>query len=270
MDHYMNIYHDIKKHVSINTSTKNSFGQRLASVEGYRLMFGIVPGSSDVLKTRDAAQKTCTELMKEFWNNFNELLRQVPDKDMARPSYRKNLIGKSNQSINILPVDQAFYMSLLDQALATLKMEKDLHAIIYAVKFGMKDPTTIYLSGKFNKITKISLHCAAELSSSAANVHLLWAKEGIRQIVGNRGRIFSCLSINEALNFQSNMDGRALDISAALRRTSTLPQNINFIQLYSDTPHTRGQLLHAHSVTGKLISNVQYILKAIRKMILSC
>lgn len=251
-DLYINIYHDIKKHVVNNDAAKHSFGQRLATVDGYRLMIGIVPESSSALTTWDGAYKKCSEIMKCFWGEFNQLLLHIPDADKARRSVRKNLTGKNNQSINIIPVDQAFYMSLLDRALSSLTLDSRLLVKIYAVKFGMKDRNSIQLEGIFDHISKVSIHCAAELSSLTANVHLFWAKEGIRQLVGNRGKIFSCLSINEAMNYQSNVDGRALDIKPELRRTCNLPQNLNFIQLYTDTPHTRGQSLWSHPITGKI------------------
>ena len=63
--------------------------------------------------------------------------------------------------------------------------------------------------------------------------------------------MLTCLSLFEACNWQSNLDGRALDIPQSLRRLCSIG-NIRFIQFYADTPHRKyeGKL---YSVSGFIV-----------------
>ena len=49
--------------------------------------------------------------------------------------------------------------------------------------------------------------------------------------------------------FRSNLDTRAIDITADLRRVAKYPSQITFLQLYSDTPHKRKET-KPHPVSG--------------------
>jgi len=41
-------------------------------------------------------------------------------------------------------------------------------------------------------------------------MHLMWSRYGVQELVGNRGSLFSALTMNETANFSSNSDHRGL------------------------------------------------------------
>ena len=127
-------------------------------------------------------------------------------------------------TMNILPEDQQFIFSLLDRALQA-ETHPDIEVMIIVTQFGQKDKSPLDLSQCFElpKIKTISIHSACNLNAEEYNTHLLWAREGLREVIGNRGKLFTCLSISEAANFQTNLDIRAIDITADLRRVAKYP-----------------------------------------------
>ena len=66
--------------------------------------------------------------------------------------------------------------------------------------------------------------------------------------------MLTSLSLFEACNWQSNLDGRALDIPQLLRCLCSIG-NIRFMQFYTDTTHRKyeGKL---YSVSGFIVSGV--------------
>lgn len=77
----------------------------------------------------------------------------------------------------------------------------------------------------------------------------MWSSSGIQEVVGNRGVLRTCLSFADCGAFQSNLDGRPLDVKDDLRNVALHPHNVRFVQLYADVPHLKPKS-RFHPVSG--------------------
>lgn len=77
----------------------------------------------------------------------------------------------------------------------------------------------------------------------------MWSSSGIQEVVGNRGVLRTCLSFADCGAFQSNLDGRPLDVKDDLRNVALHPHNVRFVQLYADVPHLKSKS-RFHPVSG--------------------
>lgn len=81
---------------------------------------------------------------------------------------------------------------------------------------------------------------------------ILWSRVGLQSVTVTRGTMLPCLSFFEACNWQSNLDGRPLDVTTSL--TNLCAQCIlRFIQFYGDTPHRHYEGRH-YPICGSIIS----------------
>ena len=98
----------------------------------------------------------------------------------------------------------------------------------------------------------MTIHVACNVTSTS-EVDLLWSRAGIQNVIGTRGTVTPCLSLQECGNFQSNLDGRQMDITPQLRAVSAFPNYLKFIQLYADIPHLRMTPgCRTHPVSGSI------------------
>lgn len=47
-------------------------------------------------------------------------------------------------------------------------------------------------------------------------MHVMWSRSGLEEWVGDRGALFPALGMSETANFQSNLDGRRVDVCREL------------------------------------------------------
>ncbi|KAG9262089.1 hypothetical protein AMEX_G23801 [Astyanax mexicanus] len=187
-------------------------------------------------------------------NTLCESLKALPKQDISRPSIQKNRLYDLS-SFNILPQDQAFFMRLIDSAVLNSQLVESLKSLVITYKFGQKQSTEFNLEEicDVSSLRCISVHSACDISSANGAVHHFWSRYALQDLVGTPGTLFSALSLREAVNFQSNLDGRQMDIDAHLRAVATYPRDITFIQLYADTPHTRLPNTRLHPITGDIV-----------------
>lgn len=67
---------------------------------------------------------------------------------------------------------------------------------------------------------------------------------GLQAIVGERGNIIPTFSLRYCANFQSNLDGKCMDISRGLREILQRLESLRFIQFYADSPHLSSSSIH--------------------------
>ena len=252
-----NVFHLVKKHASYHWSLPFSFGLHVAFAQGFRITLAVLPTRySREFASAQSGRKSADAYLKKCVAEFRQLLRCVPEGELKRPSLRKNVLDDTH-NINVLPPDQHFFMRMLDRAVAKVPVEDHVRFVKLASQFGTKCTGRVDLNETFDAegIDFVSVHCAVELTSSEA--HLLWAREGIYEVVGERGKAFHALSITEAINYQSNLDGRPMDIHADLRNVCRHPAQLTFIQLYADTPHARPELA-PHPVSGKVVISCHF------------
>ncbi len=85
-------------------------------------------------------------------------------------------------------------------------------------------------------------------------MHLMLSRAGLEEMVGLRGSLYSTLSFNECSNYQSNLDGRPLDVCRPLLNVAYPGEErrgtLNFLQVYTDSPHTHMTSSYKHPVSG--------------------
>lgn len=193
------------------------------------------------------------EHFRAIAETLQSLLMSVPAKDMKRPTMQKNRLYDLSH-FNILKQDQDFFFDVFDRALQCQPIDC-LKPIIILSQFGQKDRSPLNLSELCYErgVRCISIHAACEIGSLNENVHHFWSKYALEDLVGNKGSIFCALSLREALNFQTNLDGQCIEISNELLSTARFPKDITFLQLYADTPHNRLESWFSHPVSGEVV-----------------
>ncbi|CAC5393038.1 unnamed protein product [Mytilus coruscus] len=138
----------------------------------------------------------------------------------------------------VMPDECMDVLNLLQVAVDEVTLPDGLTPIIFAFRFGERTKHDISLTG-FNMIRKTTVHVGVTISSN--DLQILWARHGIQQVTGDRGTLYSCYTFSDIVNFQSNTDGRNIDVSADV---------LNF---YGDIPHRRPRLNVYHPVTGIIV-----------------
>ena len=256
------VYDIVKKHLQLDQydqqslkSLKNSHGIHFAYVNGWRFTVCLIPELSrcNLMTDTHTGKSTSLSFFKAFCGNVVHELTHLAPCEMGRPSIQKNSLHDTSH-MNILSQDHVFIMNMLDQALGKTICPSDTKVLIMASKFGQKEKTALIIPELFHHdlVKHVTVHSAVTLDASAYSTHLFWARQGIQEIVGDRGVVFCCLSLAEAANFQTNLDGRLMDVSAELRQTAKFPTQVTFMQLYADTPHARSKEYTPHPVSGAI------------------
>ncbi len=149
----------------------------------------------------------------------------------------------------IMPDDSKWVLEMLQEAVDTLGAGENMEVIIYCFRFGEKMTGGLGLED-FDResVRRVTVHAAVDISSEGVDV--LWSMYGLQAIVGNRGVLSSCLSLSDSGNFQSNLDGRLIDISPCVRSLCNCrPDKVRFVQFYADVPHRKPKA-RFHPVSG--------------------
>lgn len=170
--------------------------------------------------------------------------------DVRRPTMDKNSWSDFT-SWNVLEEDQHYVLALLDEAVHAVTRDGRLTILITMTKFGQKDKTRLDVGSLANvrHVRNVSIHAAAVVASKDERTHLLWSRLGLEEIGGRRGSYYPALSMHEAANFSSNLDGKSTDWSGELQ-SLLVPRDISFIQCYVDAPHRHDRHVFKHPVTG--------------------
>lgn len=164
----------------------------------------------------------------------------------------KNKLAKNNlfdiTKLTILPENQDDVLRVFDDVLDEMDLAtSELKKIIFSFHFSdrcqkpSKLPTV-----RQESVNKITAHVAVSVSAKALAleveypIQLFWSKQGLEEI-GKSGNLITAFSFAECGNYQSNLDGKMLDINPALRSVCTNPKSPNFVQLYADIPHVYPQ-----------------------------
>ncbi|XP_025760147.1 uncharacterized protein LOC112844734 [Oreochromis niloticus] len=136
---------------------------------------------------------------------LRKLLKDLPLEELTRPTLQKTIIHNKG-SMNVLPQDQTFVLSKLDEAKRMLP----------------EHPT-------------------------------LEVRAGLERMFGPRARFFTCMSMHECVNVQTELDQRPPDILRPLAEIATKP-NVTFWQFYVDSPHTHYMSTFRHPISGLIVT----------------
>lgn len=259
------VFHKIKKHVILSDYTNEGIiclkcchGLTIFRDSGYEIVLCLLPLVS--ANDADLHAIKLNELQQLFFKEFKLAVENkcenASPRDKSRPTLRKNLL--SDVSFwNIMPQDKYFILNILDEAIAATKLPPGSRTSLLVCQFGQKCEDAVDLDKivDINQIHRISIHSAVTMSMSSYDVHLMWSRSGLEELVRSRGTMFSVLTLNDAANYQSNLNSNVLDISHDLRNLLTQPHNLTFIQLYADHPHRHPLKCCSHPVSGSIANS---------------
>lgn len=243
------MYSILKKHLNLRNYSNHSLfaltkcnGLQLFSSYGWQINIVFLPEQNipTVVPIPNGFQ--CKKLAYQYFINFKEafqsrLLKLTP-RQKTKDTFKKNSLFNVSKW-RILLKDQSFIMGLLDETLSAIPAPRHYCSSIFAFRFGERDEQTVDVEKDFHidLVSELTTHIAITFKSASENMHLFWAREGIQRLVGFRGSLCPSMSFRECCNFQTNLDGRAIDIGIQLKNICKFPDNLRFLQLYADTPH---------------------------------
>lgn len=151
--------------------------------------------------------------------------------------------------IFVLPDDSCHILSAVQEVQDSFT-DNHFSFIVFCFRFGEKMSGGLDLRCfKSEHVKKITVHSAVNITSDVDDIDLMWSSSGIQEVVGNRGVLRTCLSFADCGAFQSNLDGRPLNVKDDLRNVALHPHNVRFVQLYADVPHLKPKS-RFHPVSG--------------------
>lgn len=156
--------------------------------------------------------------------------------------------------IFILPSDSEAVLAIFQDAINDTNPPNGLRKILFSYRFGEKicDGVSLPIRGSCG-VRKVCVHVGISIEPILSDQEsVFWSRFGLKELVGDRGNLTTCCSLYECANFQSNLDGKAMDVSGQLRRVCCFPERITFLQLFADVPHRHPKTRH-HPVSASII-----------------
>ena len=252
----------LKKHVDLRQFTKDqlslfrkSVGFQLFYEEGWEAWFGVIPrpSSPNFQIREDVYKKMCCKYFECIRENFRRNLLCV--KDHIRRTLMKNDMNDVRK-LFVLPDDKEQILCAFQKTIEETELDNRFETINFCFRFGEKSANGVSLE-KFDNdhVKKVTVHCAVDISSN--DMELMWSSVGVHNLVGERGVLNTCLSFSDCVCYQSNLDGRFLDIKKELRDVCWQTETIRFIQLYVDAPHRRPKT-RFHPVSGSIAGGIVF------------
>lgn len=244
-----NCYSVLRKHLQLqNYSTvaiamlRESYAAQIFYTNGWESWWGFIPKND--CKTRyekDAIRNLSIQAMVEMRYIFQRKVKErILGGRILNTGAKNNLNDLSRMFV--LPDDRPEVLQILQSAMNDTNLGLgEFRKILITFRFGEKRQTDLPLPFvESYAVVRISVHIGLSFSFDFTEErvsHLLWCKEGIQTLVGERGILTPSLSFIECANYQSNLDGRCLSIKPQLRNVCQYPEQLTFIQFYTDVPH---------------------------------
>lgn len=264
------VYPVIKKHANLKQFNGVSrdllrvcVASQLFYSDGWETWLGFVPKCNSKIAYTKEIIRTLSHTM--LYDVKSQMQRRM--KAMRVPRMAENTLLKNNLNdlarIFILPNDQDVVLQALQSSIDGIDMLlNEFRTIIITFRFGDKCNTEVPLPiADTNAVRCVSVHVGLEIGASYPKIDvnvqgqvwdLLWCREGVQLLVGCRGSICKTFSFTECINYQSNLDGRTLDINPDLKAVCSCPESLRFVQFYGDIPH-RYPKCRMHAVSAAII-----------------
>ncbi|CAI5689619.1 unnamed protein product [Oreochromis niloticus] len=266
MHQLKNSWHTIKKHFDLSKVSVEGLkvlrkvrGFDFAYLDrGFKLEAIVIPKSlvvvDRVCTMTDYLPRHTVDLVNGILTKFVELLKDLPLEELTRPTLQKTIIHNKG-SMNVLPQDQTFVLSKLDEAKRMLPEHPTLEVRFFVYKFGQKErePFELLTVANPDDVVRCSLHVACNLIPLDPHTTLFWSRAGLERMFGPRARFFTCMSMHECVNVQTELDQRPPDILRPLAEIATKP-NVTFWQFYVDSPHTHYMSTFRHPISGLIVT----------------
>lgn len=260
-------YHIVKKHFDLTASTpegiqalRNSVCHTLGYVDGgYHLSLVFLPSClkdpDTRLFKRPWYNSHACELLNNIRHTFQFLLSQASVKDKCRPTLQKQ-ISSETSSFHVLPQDCYYIYSLLDQAITGSTGCDFIRPALFLTRFGQKLNDNLDLTDVVApaEVASLSVHLACTVSARDTEIHTLFSRFGLENLVGSRGSLYSVLGMHEATNYQTDLDHLPLTLSDSLLRVLKDDGRLTFLQLYVDSPHVHLKMPFKHPVSGTIVT----------------
>lgn len=253
------IYPILRKHMKLQEYSergldafRNSVGCQLIYHGGWENWLGFMPKPKcNTEYSHQIIRRLVWSNICRLQNRFEKEIHLLVETHKALETLAKNNIFKIKK-LFVLPSDRRTILKAFQNALESTEfVDSAFHPIIFSFRFGEKCKGRIELPiFDINAVDDICIHAGICVSSYFHD--LFWCRNGVNEVIGERGRLSSAYSFFECVNFQSNLDRRLLDITGLLRSVCLFPEHLRFIQLYSDLPHRRPQTAF-HPITGSVI-----------------
>ena len=267
LDNMVGHYHILKKHVNLKRfsikglqSLKNCVGHTVSYVDGgYHLIMTCLPSNvanpDSHLASKEVYKLMALELLNNVVDNFKTLLRELPDKDKARPTLQKQGTFDTSK-FHVLRRDCTFILSLLDKAVEMANACYFLQVVLFLTQFGQKDVECWDVSdiADPDQVRSMSVHYACNLVAKDPSTHVLFSRYSLQDLVGKRATLFSTLGMHEVTNMQSNLDNTPMDIDESLSDISQQYGELKFLQLYVDSAHMHINMPFKHPVSGAIVT----------------
>ena len=254
-------YHFIKKHIDSaglsgkeKRMLKHVHGTYIAITDGgFFMNLTVMPSNVVTDDFRSDAHYGAVQaraIMERVFLSFKERVKALGPKDKGRATVRKNNLSDFSKW-DVLPQDQRFLLGILDEAIAGETENQDFQILKTLTRFGQKseEPWYCQVMATREAVEAVSIHAGLTISSADEGTHLMWSRGGLQELVGQRGQLFSCMSMFQAANFSSSLDGLAADWSTEVSSVLKAP-NVLFLQMYTDSPHRKLSRAFRHPVSG--------------------
>lgn len=270
----IDLYPILKKHLPLHLYRSKNYQYlkwtksfKFTEGDGFDFHFALLPKQGCLQFPefkRHGFEKFLYAFYEDFRKQFSNTLMNLDKANLSRNTIKKNVISDIRK-MHVLPDDRIFILEILDITLQKMDRIENFYPCIIAFKFGDRDHSNQIEVSAFNASTAdVSIHAALTISSPILSQSLFWSRYGLQDIVGERGNIIPTFSLRSCANFQSNLDGKCMDISRGLREILQRPESLRFIQFYADSPHLSSSSIHpvfgAISSCGILGEKVQQAL----------
>lgn len=254
----------LKKHMDLSLYSRKQLANFNQSVGfqffyecGWEGWIGMVPCiSRQVTEIRKEILKDLSyKYFQAIKTGFQEKLYKYCSSQTALRTLMKNDINHIEKMF-ILPDDSSAILGALQDSIEECRPDGDCEVILFCFRFGEKMTSGVSLKEFCHKeIHKVTVHSAIDLFSE--DIDLFWSTVGLQAVVGCRGVLSTCVSFSDCGNYQSNIDGRAMDISKGLRSICHHPEKLRFLQLYADIAHHRPRT-RFHPVSGSIAGGMVF------------
>lgn len=250
----------LKKHVDLCRYTRNqlrqfgfALGIQILYSHGWEVWVGLIPDPLQITPdySEDVMRKCTYKVFANLRELFGRELKLHAGMGLVRNSLMKTALTKLTR-VRLLPDERQTLFTLFQKALSRMDSIDGYKSILFAFRFGERASTPFdYKYFPFEIIRNVSIHIGCTVAG-LNGFQILWSRVGLQSVTGTRGTMLPCLSFFEACNWQSNLDGRPLDVTTSL--TSLCAQGtLRFIQFYGDTPHRHYEGRH-YPISGSIIS----------------
>lgn len=255
-----NVYSWLRKHEDLTKYTpegrqmlKNCVGAQIFTDNGWEYVVSLLPKiESKIILDKTVVRKMTLKWFQELKLTLRLKFIESISVNRIRRTIDKNNLNDISQ-IFILPGDSVDILQMLQECIDSTVTPQGFRSIVFSYRFGEKNRERVHLPIRdLSSVVKVCVHVGISIEPCLESESLFWSRMGIKSVIGRRGTLTTACGFYECANFQTNLDGSQMDISAALRSISKIPERVHFFQLYADLPH-RYPKTRYHPVSAAII-----------------